>query len=86
MVTDHGARDRHPLREVSWMSPVPGACDHSIEGSPLRLLGQLREALRHIAAPHHRLLGIDQKADRHGGSRHDCQGTQALAHRWETGR
>ena len=66
---DDGARDRHALREREL--DVAGAgrhVDHEVvEIAPVRVAEQLGQRLRdHRSAPHHRLLGIDEEADRHG--------------------
>ena len=52
---------------VSWMSPVPGgrSIDEVVEVLPVGLRQQLLQRLRdHRAAPHHRLVDVDQQADR----------------------
>ncbi len=64
---DHGAGHRHLLRQRQL--DVAGAGRHVddqvVEVAPVRLLEQLRQRLRDDrAAPHHRLVGIDQEADR----------------------
>ena len=66
---DHGARDRHALREREL--DVAGAGRHVddevVEVAPVGIAQQLGQRLRdHRAAPHHRLLRVDQEADRHG--------------------
>ena len=64
---DHHAGDRHLLRERQL--DISGARRHIddqvIEIAPVGLRQQLLQCLRdHRSAPHHRLIGVDQQADR----------------------
>ena len=65
---DHGAADRHSLRQRELDIARAGrhVDDQVVELAPARRFQQLHQRLRHHrSAPHHRLLFVDQEADRH---------------------
>ena len=74
--------------KVSWCRPCPAACRRSgNRARPSACLQQLHQRLRHHrAAPDHRLLCVDQEADRHHFHAVRLERIDALADRGVVGR